>query len=120
MTQTIMLECACGNLFEKPTTRGRPPVSCPTCREARTTVKSQSVSVAPEYFNCEDCSTQFDRLVKRGTKPRFCKECAEKRKEKTHFVSNENKKLDAESTVDRLEMMLRARGTHIKQQKVTW
>lgn len=119
-SEPVMLRCSCGNWFEKPTTRGRPPVSCPPCREERAKPKTRTPQEETETFTCEDCETTFDRKIKRGSKPRFCTECADKRKEKTRFVATEKQKLDGEAIVDHLEMMLRSRGMHIKQQKELW
>lgn len=64
------------------------------------------------YVLCKKCGDVFARPTQRGRPPSFCKKCDEEKLPET-----EQRQITAKERVDRLEMMLRSRNTHIGQHR---
>lgn len=122
MAKVVKLVCQiCTKQFPKPTTRGRPPTRCPKCRakiaakkqppKPKPQPKPEPVTVKQWTINCRACRNDFTMPAKQGRKPVHCPACSAPGTTKSS-VSNAGN-----AVVDRLEMMLRSRGTHISQNR---
>lgn len=70
---------------------------------------------------CFNCNEIFSIPSRRGRPPKFCDKCTQAGEIPNYEEERrENDKNEAEARIDRLEMMLRSRGTHIKQNPASW
>lgn len=126
----MKLNCeVCGEAFEVPKQRGALPKFCSDpCREigkgrARQAYLAKQPEKATEIeLVCQTCTKIFMHPAQRGRRPLNCPACRKaaaeegqpiKRRSYTHVAE----KLDSIEIVDRLELALRARGTHISQHR---
>lgn len=107
-------KCLCGETFEIPIKRGRPPVRCAECREAYTdgTLRDRLASkgIDPDVatrrrFNSDPTSTPQGEIngPQRG-----------------HQTGNLGKNPEVERRIDELEMFLKSRNRHISQHRDSW
>lgn len=70
---------------------------------------------------CQSCNEVFSIPSRRGRPPKYCTRCIKGGETQTHDEAYRDALQErANERVDNLEMLLRSRGTHIKQQKDTW
>lgn len=70
---------------------------------------------------CHKCEEIFSIPSRRGRPPKFCDNCIKSGEVPVYEEEKRESDIDAaKARVDRLEMMLRSRGTHIKQNQQNW
>jgi len=70
---------------------------------------------------CNGCENIFAIPARRGRPPKFCVKCTNTGEAETYDETRQaNIKAAAEARVDRLEMMLKANGSHISQHRHKW
>ena len=72
---------------------------------------------------CDACNEVFTMPARRGRPPRFCSKCGGdpdivyKVESAVELTRKEERLISAKERVDRLEMLLRSTGNHIKQHR---
>lgn len=149
-TKMMLLLCSkCSEIFSIPSRRGRPPKFCAQCSNGVeppvVVAKSPQVITQREdqftgsladptgktfsYLNgikmmshfCLACKEVFAIPARRGRPPNYCSECISSGRAQSYEEQRmESLTEKARVRVDNLEMMLKSRGTHIRQQKDRW
>lgn len=71
-----------------------------------------------KYWQCQECGFHYYTNGKRGRPPKRCAPCKDNTPRATNPEADaEIRRRKARETVDRLEMMLRSRGSHISQNR---
>lgn len=136
--KTMSFFCVgCENVFVIPSRRGRPPSKCESCLAKENPVVQTEVSedkivvsgkVHPSMGGvkmmnlfCHACNEVFAFPARRGRPPKYCSNCiesgaaetSEEQRQKTAIIK-------ANLRCDNLEMLLKSRGTHIRQNPQYW
>ena len=72
---------------------------------------------------CGQCENVFAIPARRGRPPKFCQKCTSGGAYESsdgEAELREKKRIEAEARVDRLEMLLKSRGSHISQHRDKW
>lgn len=116
--QTKVIFCRkCEQPFDIPVRKGRNPAFCPDCRQALIEEKEnrRNNSDAPMTKQCSSCHEDFlAQRVGRGYAS-VCDSC--KASPTSKLAPTDFRQLTGKERVDRLENMLYASGTHIKQHR---
>lgn len=119
----------CQEVKAIPARRGRPPKFCADCRPQPTHVVKTLPPVEPKaekpvsdklmYQYCHGCKEIRAIPARRGRPSKYCDDC--EGKEPSRDLEREKEIwTKANARVDRLEMMLKARGMHISQNRHLW
>lgn len=104
----------CHDVKATPARPGPPPKFCAQCTEIGDTEKMMTIF-------CESCRELKSIPARRGRPPKFCAPCLESGDAETSDEARITRaRALAEARCDRLEILLRSRGTHIKQNRSKW